>query len=140
MASPTLFDELGGEPVLRPIVNRFVDRVFDDTMIGFFFRNADRGRIKAKEYELAAKHLGADVAYTGKPLREAHAAHPIMGGQFMRRLSILDMTLAEAEVPEHIREHWISVTEKLRSVVTRDPDGQCNHQAAIDRVREEGEG
>ena len=113
MASPTLFDELGGEPVLRPIVNRFVDRVFEDTMIGFFFRNADRERIKAKEYELAAKHLGADVAYTGKPLREAHAAHPIMGGQFMRRLSILDTTLAEAEVPEPIREHWISVTEKL---------------------------
>ena len=76
MAS-TLFDDLGGEPVLRRIIDRFVDRVFDDVMIGFFFRNARKERIKQKEYEHAAQHLGAPIAYTGRPLDEAHRAHPI---------------------------------------------------------------
>ena len=51
----SLFEKLGGESGLRAIVNAFIDRVFEDRMIGFFFRNADRARIKEMEYQLAAQ-------------------------------------------------------------------------------------
>lgn len=125
-AAPTLFEELGGEAALRPIIDRFVDRVFDDTMIGFFFQRVSREYIKEKEYEFAARHLGADIEYTGRPLDRAHAAHRIMGGQFMRRLKILEETLEEFDVPPHIRAHWIAHTESLRPLVTRDAGGTCN--------------
>jgi hemoglobin len=121
-----MFDELGGEPVLRRIIDRFIDKVFDDTMIGFFFRNASRERIKEKEYEFAARHLGAGVEYTGRPLPEAHAAHRIMGGQFMRRLVILRETLDEFDVPPHIKEHWLAHTEKLRAAITGAPGTECD--------------
>ncbi len=127
---PTLFEQLGGEPVLRQIIDRFVDRIFDDVMIGFFFRNADRERIKQKEYEFAAAHLGAAVQYTGKPIGQAHAAHPIMGGQFARRLQLLKETLREADVPIEVVEHWLAHTERLRPAVTRDALGQCNAPAS----------
>lgn len=126
MADRTLFDELGGEPALRRIIDRFVDRVFDDVMIGFFFRNASRERLKAKEYEFAAQHLGAGVEYTGRALAAAHARHPIMGGQFMRRLQILKETLDEFAVPERVRQHWIDHTESLRPLITADEGGRCD--------------
>jgi hemoglobin len=126
MNAPTLFDELGGEAALRRIVDRFVDRTFDDTMIGFFFRDASRARVKEKEFEFAARHLGASVEYTGRPLREAHAAHPIMGGQFNRRLQILKDTLDEMGAPVRVREHWIAHTERLRSQVTRNAGSECD--------------
>ena len=125
MAAPSLFDELGGEARLRPIIERFIDRTFDDVMIGFFFRNASRERVKDKEYEFAARLLGAPIAYTGRPLTQAHAPHPIMGGQFMRRLQILKETLAEFAVPEHIQRAWIEHTEQLMGVITRDRPDQC---------------
>jgi hemoglobin len=122
----TLFDELGGEEALRRIIDRFIDKVFDDPMIGFFFRAASRQRVKEKEYDFAARHLGANVPYTGRPLREAHAAHPIMGGQFNRRLQILKDTLAEMGVPEAVRAHWIENTEKLRAQITGDVGNACD--------------
>ena len=122
----TLFDELGGEEALRRIIDRFVDKVFDDPMIGFFFRNASRQRVKEKEYEFAARHLGANVPYTGRPLRDAHAAHPIMGGQFNRRLQILKDTLAEMHVPDTVRAHFIDHTEKLRAQITGDIGNACD--------------
>jgi hemoglobin len=115
---------------LRAIVNRFVDRMFGDAMIGFFFRKADRQRIKDKEYELAASHLGGGVEYTGRPIREAHAVHPIMGGQFARRLELLRLTLVEAGAPERVIEHWIRHTEGMRALVTRDASGECNAPVA----------
>lgn len=132
----SMFEEIGGETKLRPIINAFVDRVFDDVMIGFFFRKANRARVKAKEYEFAAKHLGADIEYTGRPIASAHASHPIMGGQFMRRLKILEETLDAFRVPDHIRQHWIAHTESLRDQVTRDSGGKCDPVGALDRVRE----
>jgi hemoglobin len=137
--APTLFDELGGEPVLRRVIDEFVDRIFDDVMIGFLFRNASRERVKAKEYEFAARHLGADVAYTGKTLPEAHRPHRIMGGQFNRRLQILRETLEELEVPARVREHWIRHTEALREQITGDTGAACDpYLAARGRPRPEG--
>ena len=68
----SLFEKLGGEDRLRLIIDTFIDRVFEDRMIGFFFRNADRARIKEMEYQLAAKFLGADIEYRGRPIGKAH--------------------------------------------------------------------
>jgi hemoglobin len=132
----TLFDDLGGEPALRKIIDRFVDRVFGDVMIGFFFRNARRERIKEKEYEFAAQHLGADVQYTGRAIDDAHRAHPIMGGQFARRLMILKETLEAAGVPEHVKQHWLAHTESLRPLVTADGTRECDPALARQRVEQ----
>jgi truncated hemoglobin YjbI len=129
-APPSLFDELGGEPVLRGIVSRFVDAMFTDPMIGFFFRNADRARIKAKEYELAAEHLGGGVRYSGRPLQTAHAPHRIMGGQFARRLALLESTLRDAGAPSRVLGHWLAHTNSLRGLITADATSECDGRSS----------
>jgi truncated hemoglobin YjbI len=126
MTERTLYEELGGQAVLRRVIDRFVDRLFDDVMIGYLFRAADRARVKDKEFEHAAEHLGAPIAYTGRPIAAAHAPHRIRGGQFMRRVQILKETLAEFDVPAAVAEHWVSRTLALRELVTADEDGVCD--------------
>jgi truncated hemoglobin YjbI len=125
MPETSLYDELGGEPALRRMVDRFVDRMFDDMMIGYLFRSARRERIKDKEFEHAAEHLGANIRYSGKPLDEAHRPHAIRGGQFMRRLRILETTLDELGVPERVKTHWLEKTLELRPLITADEGGVC---------------
>lgn len=119
----TLFEELGGEPVLRRIIDRFVDRLFEDMMIGFMFEKVSRERLKAMEYEFAASHLGGTVEYTGRPLAAAHRAHRIFDGQFSRRFTLLRETLEELDVPEAVREHWLAHTAALRELLVAGP---CN--------------
>jgi len=121
----SLFEQLGGEPVLRSIIRTFVQRMFADPMIGFVFRAASQERVADKEYELAAQHLGGGVVYTGRPLAEVHAPHAILGGQFDRRLQILRRTLEEAGAPSAVIEHWLGYTEQLRSLVIGD-DAECS--------------
>ena len=127
----TLYQELGGEPALRQIVDRFVDRIFDDVMIGFFFRNASRDRIKEMEFQFAAEFLGADIKYGGKPLRDAHRPHPIMGGQFARRTQILKEVLEELGAPTTVCRAWLEHTEKLRPLITQDDDSDCDPLTAL---------
>ena len=131
----TLYDQLGGEAKLRQIIDTFIDRVFEDRMIGFFFRNADRKRIKEMELQLTARFLGADVEYHGRPLDEVHAKHPIMGGQFARRLQILSETLEDYGVPRHIRDAWLEHSESLRPLITKDAGSDCDPVQAREKVQ-----
>jgi hemoglobin len=132
--SQTLFDKLGGEPRLRAIIDTFIDRVFEDRMIGFFFRNADRRRIKEFEYQLAAGFLGADVEYRGRPLGKAHANHPIMGGHFARRRQILSETLDFYEVAPEIKAALLRHTDALRDQITMETGSGCDPNLVRDRA------
>ncbi len=118
------FDQLG-EARLRAVIDDFVDRVYADTMIGFFFADFDPARLKRFEYQLAARALGASTHYEGRPIREAHSRHRIMGGQFARRTTILSETMVDHRVPETIRQVLLDHTEKLRPLVTAQPGSQC---------------
>jgi hemoglobin len=132
--APSLYDQMGGERKLKQVIDVFIDRVFQDPMIGFFFRSADKNRIKEMEFQLAASFLGADITYQGRPLAEVHAKHPIMGGQFMRRLQILRETLEEFEVPQEVRAAWIAHTESLRPLITGDRGSDCDPALAKERA------
>lgn len=130
----SLFAQLGGEPALRKIIDTFMDRVFADRMIGFFFQEVDKKRIKEMEYQLAANFLGAGIEYQGRPLDRAHARHPIMGGHFARRRQILKETLELYEVPKAIRDLWLEHTDSLRPLITSQAESECDPVAARSRV------
>ncbi len=134
--SKTLFERLGGETRLRQIIDCFIDRVFADRMIGFFFRNADKARIKEMEYQLTAEFLGAAVKYSGRPLAKVHANHPIMGGQFARRRQIFKETLEDLQVPEEIKTALLNHTDALRPLITPEAGSGCDPVAARRRVND----
>ena len=124
--APSYFDQLGGETALKAIIDQFIDLVFQDRMIGFFFRNADRRRLKELEYQLAAHFLGAPIEYQGRPLDQVHAKHPIMGGHFARRKQLLKETLESHAVPESIKAAWLQHTDDLRALITAQAGSDCD--------------
>jgi len=135
LESQSPFERLGGEQKVRAIVDSFMERVFADRMIGFFFRSVDRERIKEMEYQLAAEFLGAGIAYQGRPLHIVHAKHPIMGGHFARRRQILQETLDEYGVAAPIRDAWLRHTDSLREQITPEAATECDPVAARQRVK-----
>ena len=130
----TLFDRIGGD-ALRAVIEDFYRRIFADAMIGFLFHGKDRQRLIDKEWEFTARLLGAPVAYTGRPIRRAHAASPILGGHFERRLQILRDVLAAHDVDPEGRKVWIDHTVALRDQVTGDRGSECDHDVAAGRLR-----
>ncbi|MBC7475844.1 MAG: group 1 truncated hemoglobin [Candidatus Sericytochromatia bacterium] len=114
-----LYQELGGLDKLREIIDTFVDTMFDDVMIGFFFRKNSKQMLKDREFEFAAQFLGADVKYTGKPLGAAHKNHKIKNGQFSRRKQIFKETLESYDVPKHIIDLLMEHTESFRVPITK---------------------
>ena len=130
-----LFERLGGEAKLREIIDTFIDRVFADRMIGFFFRNADKARIKEMEYQLAAHFLGAQVEYRGRPLDQVHGKFPIMGGHFARRRQILKESIEAHGITDDIKKLWLDHTDALRPLITPESAGGCDPMAARNRAK-----
>jgi hemoglobin len=121
----TLFDRIG-EAALRRVLEDFYDRVFADPMIGFMFEGRNKARIIKKEHELVARMLGAPDRYTGRPMREAHAAHRIFGGHFARRQELLRQVLEAHGIDPEVRAAWLAHNDALRPQVTSDPPTECN--------------
>jgi hemoglobin len=133
------FDQIGGEFRLRAIIDEFVERVCADTMIGFFFQRVDRARLKQLEYEHAARFLGADIPYTGRELSSAHRRHPILGGHFARRRTILAQTLARHGLAPDLIEAWLAHQDALREQVTQDELTECTDTRYTPNGEEHGE-
>ena len=131
MRDDALFQKIG-EAKLRAVITDFYSRVFPDVMIGFLFAGKDRARLVDKEYEFTAQLLGADVKYTGRPMRTAHAQSPIFGGHFERRLQILRETLRDQAVDLEVQKAWIDHTLSLRSQITRDPGSECKDTTVME--------
>ncbi len=121
----TLFEQMGGASALRPVTDDFVTRCLADTMIGFFFRDADPETLKLMEYQFSARGLGAEIAYAGRPVASVHARFKINGGQFARRMQILRETCDDHGVAPHIRDAWLAHQDSLRQLVTPQPAGEC---------------
>lgn len=113
---------LGGEAAVRAHVEAFVDRFFDDFVIGFLFEGKDRDRIVQHELELACVHLGGPLRYQGRPIGALHGPLRINAGQFRRRLAIVRHVLTERGVPADVVEGWIAHDRRLERVITDGSD------------------
>lgn len=116
------YADLGGEAPLRAILQDFYRRVFADPMIGYLFVGQDPARLVELEFQLTAKMFGAPVAYTGRPLRAAHAAHSIRKGHFHRRNQILRETLTDHAVPAAVVEAWMGHARALERAIVAPRD------------------
>jgi hemoglobin len=116
------YERLGGAAGLADVVDAFVDRVFDDFIIGFLFEGRDREALKRRECEFAAAHLGGPREYSGRPLGQVHKPLKINDGHFRRRIAILRTVLREQGVADEIIERWLEHDTRLQALITTGKD------------------
>lgn len=118
----TDLERMGGEQQLAPVIRAFVERMFDDFIIGFRFAHSDLERIVRFETQHAARVLGGKGRYEGRPIAQVHRPLKINRGQFRRRLAILRTVAREHGVSDDILERWLQHEGLLEPVVTDGTD------------------
>jgi truncated hemoglobin YjbI len=117
----TAYERVGADTI-HTVIDRFVDRMFEDFVIGFLFQGKDRARVKQHEFEHAARVLGGDIPYLGRNIPELHRPLRINGGQFRRRLALLRQELERAGVPDDIRAVWLEAQQRMQKMITDGTD------------------
>ncbi len=115
-----LFQNIGGEPGLRTILQDFYQRMSKDILIGFFFDGKNLDEIAEQQKGFLMRAMGATPSYLGKPPAKAHEEMaPILAGHFDRRLRLLEETLkAHGVAAEDIRI-WVAFESAFRDQIVK---------------------
>ena len=71
--TPTLYEQLGGQPAVEAAVDLFYRKVLTDARINKFFEGVDMDRQIAKQKAFLTMVFGGPSNYSGKDMRNGHA-------------------------------------------------------------------
>jgi hemoglobin len=98
----SLYEIIGGEAALSPVVDDFYDRVLADPELRGFFAGTNMTRLKGRQVEFFAAALGGPLPYTGPSLRDAHRGRGIESKHFDLVAGHLVAALGAAGVPPDV--------------------------------------
>ena len=78
----TLFEEIGGEPKLKAVVEELTVIVLEDERINFAFAGTDLARFKHLLYTQLCELAAGPCIYDGRSMSEAHSTLSITTAQF----------------------------------------------------------
>ena len=117
LPSPPPLSAFGGLEGIRETLTTFYQRVYQDPMIGYLFVGQEMARLIEREVEWTARALGLEVEYQGRPLRQAHGAHPIRRGHFHRRNQLLIESIKARGLSEEALQWWRAHSASLEAAI-----------------------
>ena len=119
-AQSSIYEIIGGQAALEPVVDDFYDRVLADPELRGFFAGSSMTRLKGRQVEFFAAALGGPLRYEGLGMREVHAGRGISQADFDRVAFHLTGALAAAGVPaETIGQIAAAITPLADDIVSR---------------------
>jgi len=118
--SPSLFDQLGGQPAIEAAVDIFYRKVLVDDRISRFFEGVDMDRQRSKQKAFLTMAFGGPVNYSGKDMRNGHAHLVKMGlndSHFDTVIELLGGTLKELGVADGLIQQVATIAESTRNDV-----------------------
>jgi hemoglobin len=99
-APPTLFDRIGGEAVLRPVVARVVDRTAADPRSHHHFDGVRLSYLKDSIYKFICRLGGGGCDYDGETMQRTHSHLRIRASEFDALVQVMREELDRAQVPQ----------------------------------------
>ncbi|MEP6538997.1 MAG: group 1 truncated hemoglobin [Bryobacteraceae bacterium] len=118
--TPTLYEQLGGEPAVNAAVDVFYRKVLSDDRVSQFFDDVDMDRQIAKQKAFLTMVFGGPVAYTGKDMRAGHAhlvARGLNDSHVDAVIELLGASLHEVGAPADLISKVAAIAESARADV-----------------------
>ncbi|RGA06026.1 group 1 truncated hemoglobin [Microbispora triticiradicis] len=123
ITSPSYYDQIGGAPVVRDVVDAFYVRVLADDDLKPYFAGIDMPRLKRHMVVLLCSVLGGPEPYEGRDLGEAHAGMGVTSEHYDKVGEHLFAVLEAGGVGEDILRDVGLVLGKVKpSIVTGPSD------------------
>jgi hemoglobin len=116
----SLYDEIGGAPRVRAVLDAFYPRVLADPPLSPLFLGVDIERLKKSQEQFFAAALGGRTSYTGPSLHQAHARTRQRGANdalFDRFVMVFSGVLVDLAVPDGKIDEWLAILEDARGQI-----------------------
>jgi hemoglobin len=114
----SLYERMGGEPVVRAVVSDTLDQVVADHRLKRSFDKVDVERVKRLLVEQICELAGGGCHYSGDSMREVHGGHQISEAEFYGLVQILRDNLKRHDVHQRERNELLALLAPMeRDVV-----------------------
>ena len=120
-ADPTLYERLGGEPVVRVVTAEVIDEAASRHDLGRSFQDTDLARIKRLFAEQVCALTGGGCVYSGDPMREVHAGHAISQAEFYGMVQLLRDALGRHGVALRERNELLALLAPMERDIVEPP-------------------
>lgn len=103
----SLYEIIGGDPVVDAVVESFYHKVLMDERINRFFAGVDMDRLIGKQKAFLTMVLGGPNKYTGKDMRTGHA-HLLKQGLNESHVDAVVENLSSALKESNVKEREIA--------------------------------
>ncbi|PIW50296.1 MAG: group 1 truncated hemoglobin [Zetaproteobacteria bacterium CG12_big_fil_rev_8_21_14_0_65_54_13] len=116
----SLFDLVGGLPVLEAVHKRFYDKMYAHPWLGTFFKGHDQRAIELRQTQFMGWKMGGEINYPGMELELAHRRMYITSEQLELRQAILRESLQEEYLPAALIKRWLKIDAAFWSHIKND--------------------
>jgi hemoglobin len=109
----SLFDELGGDAAVAPLVAAFHERMVNDAGIGHLFPAELTPDLLERQTRYFTALLGGPASYEAEALELAHRSVPIEDTHVTAALAHLEAALADAEVSDDLARRVVAVAARV---------------------------
>ena len=117
----SLFSRLGGEAVLKGVIDDFYGRVMKDPLVAVQFHGKDLGRLKGHLVKFVSQALGGPGQYDGPTLFDAHKKLAITDEQFNRVVQHLGAALEKFQVGQKEISQVVELLAPLKPDISMTP-------------------
>jgi hemoglobin len=118
-ADQTLYESMGGEPVLKAALDHFADLVVADDRINFTFAEANMAKFKQLLFEQLCNVSGGPCKYTGRDMRSAHSKLNINNAEFNALAEDLYISLGQAGVPYRLQNKLMALLAPMQHEIVK---------------------
>ncbi len=113
----SIYDSLGGEVVLRVVVDDLATRLENDLLLGPVFRDVDLDALQRHRVSYLETVLGGPEQYLGQSMRDAHRSLALTDAHMDRFLQLSAASLAAADVAPEPARAVLELLDRLRPVI-----------------------
>ncbi len=119
-ATSSLYDRLGGEPIVTAIANELIDRVLADPHLKRSFSDTNIPRLRRLLAEQICSLTRGPCHYSGDSMREVHAGHHITEAEFYGMVEQLRATMIAHGVRLRERNELLAILAPMKRDVVED--------------------
>lgn len=113
-SSSTLYDDLGGMPVIEKITDNFINEISYDQQIAQHFKDTKIDRFREKLIEQLCNVSDGPCQYSGDSMLDVHQKMNITEAEFNRTVDLLVNAMNQAGVPHRVQNRLLARLAPMR--------------------------
>lgn len=130
----TLFELIGGRPVLQRVHKIFYERVFAHPDLKHYFANINQVTITEQQTNFMTAKMGGGKIFTGKTVENCHTRMFITQELYDLRNLILRESLLECGISGDLLERWMKINNAFERVIVKNDPSECKARYIGDEI------